>query len=83
MLPPWQPMHPHFSHRDVESHETSSCSESETSLPVLMANAPSMPPMVEKAQHEPQSPWSLMGVTLPAATQSTDLFVAAGSSSYE
>ena len=33
--------------------------------PVLMKSAPSVEPVVEKAQHEPHWPWSLMGVTAP------------------
>ena len=65
MLPPLQPL-------STESHETSSCSLSETRLPVLMAYEPSMAPMVEKAQHEPQRAWSLIGVTAPFDTQSME-----------
>jgi len=38
--------------------------------------APSNPPTVEKAQHEPQVPWFLTEVTPPLATQSTLVGVA-------
>jgi len=37
-----------------------------------MATAPSTAPVVEKAQHEPHWPWSLMGVTAPLLRQSTE-----------
>jgi hypothetical protein len=39
---------------------------------VARKTAPSVEPVVENAQHEPHWPWSLTGVTAPAAFQSTD-----------
>merc|ERR1712156_221305 len=51
---------------------TSCCSESERSSPVLMKWAPSMEPVVENDQQEPQEPWFLTPVTAPLATQSTE-----------
>lgn len=39
-------------------------------MPVLMANEPSIAPVLEKAQQEPQRPWFFTGVTAPLATQS-------------
>jgi len=38
----------------------------------LIAYSHSIDPVVENAQHEPQSPWFLTGVTTPAVTQLTD-----------
>ena len=38
------------------SHETSSCSESGVSSPPAIAHAPSIPPVEENAQQEPQWP---------------------------
>merc|ERR1719411_45785 len=63
MEPPLQPSSP-------SSQSTSSCSDNETRFPFLIAQRPSMEPVVEKAQHDPQPPWFLTGVTLPCATQS-------------
>lgn len=63
-MQPWLPSAPEQS--------TSCCSDSSGSALVLMKLMPSTEPVVEKAQHEPHWPWSLMGVTAPAADQSTD-----------
>jgi len=40
-------------------------------LPAIW-NAPSVEPVVEKAQQEPHWPWFFTGVTAPLATQSTE-----------
>ena len=49
----------------------SCCSLNDRSDPVPIANAPSADPTVEKAQHEPQVPWFLTGVTAFLVRQST------------
>merc|ERR1712013_778796 len=72
MEPPLQPMLPFL------EQSTSCCSDMETSLPVPICHAPSMPPVVEKAQHEPHWPWSLTGVTAPASTQLTEEALVSG-----
>ena len=54
------------------AQSTSSCSEKERSFPVAIWYAPSVDPVVEKAQHEPHWPWFFTGVTAPLATQSTE-----------
>merc|ERR1719197_898321 len=54
----------------------SCCSEKLSRLPVATKWAPSMEPVVAKAQHEPQAPWSLTGVTAPASTQLTSPLIA-------
>ncbi len=38
-----------------------------------MNSAPSTAPVAEKAQHDPQNPWSLTGVTAPLVLQSTEV----------
>jgi len=38
-----------------------------------MKLSPSIEPVVEKAQQDPQLPWFLTGVTAPAVTQLTDV----------
>lgn len=48
------------------------CSDNEKSLFFFMAHCPSMFPVVEKAQHEPQDPWFLTGVTAPLVRQSNE-----------
>lgn len=72
-LQPWLPSAPEQS--------TSCCSDSDGRVPVLRNEMPSTEPVVEKAQHEPHWPWSLMGVTAPLASQSTDAGGAAACSS--
>jgi hypothetical protein len=42
------------------------------SAPVAMNAAPSRAPVAPNAQQLPHTPWSLTGVTAPAATQFTD-----------
>lgn len=64
------PPQPKFPSCLVQS--TRFCSESDTNLPEARACWPSRTPVVEKAQHEPQPPWSLTGVTTPFVLQSTD-----------
>ena len=49
----------------------SCCSERLTSSPVARWCIASRAPVVEKAQHEPQAPWFLTGVTAPCSLQST------------
>mmetsp|Transcript_18947 Transcript_18947/g.47247 ORF Transcript_18947/g.47247 Transcript_18947/m.47247 type:complete len:214 (-) Transcript_18947:414-1055(-) len=63
--PPLQPMLP------LCEHDTSSSSDTASSLPVLMAWMPSTDPVVEKAQQDPHWPWFFTAVTAPALTQST------------
>jgi len=58
--PPLQPWLPY----EVEQ-STSCCSDTETSLPVLIAYADSREPIAEKAQQEPQEPWSFTLFTTP------------------
>ena len=53
------------------TQSTSCYSEKLISYPDFIAHELSKTPVVEKAQHEPQLPWSLIGVTFPALTQST------------
>merc|ERR1719181_1653636 len=65
IAPPWQPW-------STLSHCTSSSSDSELSTPCLVKIAPSRPPVVLNAQHDPQCAWFLTGVTAPLATQSTE-----------
>ena len=65
MSPPRQPALPFF------AHDTSSCSESSTSLPVAIAFADSMAPVTLNDQQDPQEPWFFTGVTTPFARQST------------
>ena len=64
MRPPLQP-------RDSVSQSTSCCSDRLTSLPVFTKFAPSSVAAAANAQHEPQEPWFLMGVTAPFFLQST------------
>merc|ERR1719367_1858806 len=66
MRPPWQPWFP-----SAAEQSTSCCSESDTSFPVSMATAPSVEPVVEKAQHEPHDAWFFTGVTAFLVRQST------------
>ena len=63
MAPPLQP-------ESTLSHETSSCSESDSSTPSWRKMAPSIAPVAEKAQHEPHCAWFLIGVTAPLVVQS-------------
>merc|ERR1719454_2216192 len=65
MDPPWQPS-------STLSHETSSCSEMDSSVPNWLKIAPSIEPVVENAQHEPHCAWFFTGVTAPFFTQSTE-----------
>merc|ERR1719329_655373 len=65
MLPPLQPAF-------CVEQSTSCCSDIEVKEPVPICHAPSMPPVVEKAQQLPHWPWSFTGVTAPWVVQSTD-----------
>merc|ERR1711908_128663 len=61
------PLHPWF----LVEQSTRFCSEREVSPDPATALAPSMAPVVEKAQHDPHCPWFLTGVTAPLDLQST------------
>ena len=58
MRPPPQPKLPQFCEQS-----TKFCSEREVSGLPASAHCPSNDATVEKAQHEPHWPWSLIGVT--------------------
>lgn len=64
-FPPLQPA------SQSRSQSVNCCSERETVTLFLIMYADSTAATVEKAQQQPQLPWSLGGFTFPAATQST------------
>lgn len=63
------PLHPAFPPSLEQS--TSYYSEKRPSSPPLMAFKDSRDPIAEKAQQDPQDPWSLTAWTFPASTQLT------------
>merc|ERR1711935_246485 len=60
------PLHPWFNHEQ----STSCCSERETRALEATKFIPSIDPVVENDQHDPQCPWFLTGVTAPLVLQS-------------
>merc|ERR1711862_837405 len=63
MAPPLQPLF-------CFEHSTRFSSEREVNPSPAISLAPSMAPVVEKAQHDPHAPWFLTPVTAPFAFQS-------------
>lgn len=60
--------------------DTNYWADSLSRIPSVKYLKPSNPPMLEKAQHEPQFPWFLVGKTAPFYTQST--FIPVGSTCF-
>ena len=76
MLPSQPPEPPQLFGLGMQS--TSSCGASTGSVPVAMNTADSIDCVAENAQHEPQPPWSFVGVTAPFVRQSTEAGRSAG-----